>query len=371
MARQHPQGGRAMKTEALLTPHLIATLKPRSKEYTLHDAGCVGLALRVQPGGARSWVTWDRQGGKTRRITLGKVEALDLEAARTALRSRQAGLALPETPGTSPTFGALAQRFLEAKAGIYTPRTLSCLGAYLDSQLLPAFGAKRLHTITTPQVAEWFHRYARTRPGGANAALGHFTTIWRWGRDQGLFPGDLPNPAGPVRKMPRVARGQMLNAGDLRRLAAVLDTPPPRTRDAAEAIRIILFTGCRSGEILRLRWREVKSGRLTLERTKTGPRVVLLSDEASQLFKTRRGPRSSDYVFPSQSCPDRPRRSITSAWNHIKRAASLPPSLRLHDLRHTYASHAVLSGESLYLTGKLLGHRNPGSTNRYAHLDSH
>ncbi|WP_185962342.1 tyrosine-type recombinase/integrase, partial [Palleronia caenipelagi] len=99
--------------------------------------------------------------------------------------------------------------------------------------------------------------------------------------------------------------------------------------------------------------------------------VVLLSDEASQLFKTRRGPRSSDYVFPSQSCPDRPRRSITSAWNHIKRAASLPPSLRLHDLRHTYASHAVLSGESLYLTGKLLGHRNPGSTNRYAHLDSH
>jgi integrase len=74
-------------------------------------------------------------------------------------------------------------------------------------------------------------------------------------------------------------------------------------------------------------------------------------------------------VFPSPSDPDRPRGSITSAWATIKEKAGLPDTLRPHDLRHTYASHAVLSGESLYLTGKLLGHKAAQSTERYAHLD--
>ena len=161
----------------------------------------------------------------------------------------------------------------------------------------------------------------------------------------------------------------MLNTSDLKRRAEVLSQPPTRPRDSAEAVRLILLTGCRSGEILRLRREDVQQGRLSLPRTKTGPRTVVLSSDAQKVLKARRRRRTSDYVFPSPSNPDQPRGSITSAWATIKEKAALPDTLRLHDLRHIYASHAVLAGESLYMTGKLLGHRATQSTERYAHLD--
>lgn len=358
-----------MKTEALLTPHMIASLKSRAKDHTVYDAGCPGLALRIQPKGARSWVCWERINGKTRRVTLGKLEVLSLDQARAAYRLRQAGVTAKPKPEAKLSFRQLAKRFLAAKQDVYTSRTLSCLSCYLDSQLLPAFGQMPLHRITTPALAEWFYRYAQTRSGGANAAVIHFTTIWNWGRKEGHVPKDLPNPAKPIRKNARAPRGRMLNTADLKRLAEVLRRPPTRSQEAAEAVRLILLTGCRSGEILRLSWDEVKRDRLKLRRTKTGPRIVMLSAEAREVLDRRREKRSSDYVFPSPFNATRPRNSIAGAWVTIKRRAQLPDTLRPHDLRHTYASHAVLAGESLYVTGKLLGHRATQSTERYAHLD--
>jgi integrase len=113
----------------------------------------------------------------------------------------------------------------------------------------------------------------------------------------------------------------------------------------------------------------VKRDRLKLNRTKTGPRTVMLSAEAKEVLDERRRERCSDFVFPSPFDPTRPRGSIHGAWKTIKRLADLPETLRLHDLRHTYASHAILAGESLYSTGKLLGHRAASSTETYAHLE--
>ena len=134
-------------------------------------------------------------------------------------------------------------------------------------------------------------------------------------------------------------------------------------------MELILLTGCRSGEILRLRWDEVKQTRLELSRTKTGARTVLLNDLAIRRLKERKRAATTPLVFPSPCNPDQPRSDITACWRNIKKAAGLPATLRLHDLRHTYASHAILAGESLYMTGKLLGHRDAHSAERYAHLD--
>jgi len=104
------------------------------------------------------------------------------------------------------TFGALSELFYEAKTGVYTSGTLTSLRSYLDTQLLPAFGARPLHRITTPDFADWFYRYSKSRSGGANAALIHFTTILTWGKEVGHVAFDLPNPAGPIRKKTRPAR---------------------------------------------------------------------------------------------------------------------------------------------------------------------
>ena len=122
---------------------MIAKLTPRKKEYTVHDAGCQGLALRIQPTGAQSWGTWERSGSKTRRVTIGRLSDLDLDAARMAFHaqtgSRQEVSRLVTV--SSVTFRELVAEFLKAKAGVYRPRTLYCLRTYLGSQLLPEFGA--------------------------------------------------------------------------------------------------------------------------------------------------------------------------------------------------------------------------------------
>ncbi|MBY6059514.1 site-specific integrase [Leisingera daeponensis] len=361
-----------MKTVTLLTPLILSSLKPRKKEYVLHDAQCEGLALRVQPGGAKSWVYWQRDAGKTRRVTLGRFEDMDICEARETFHAHRGTGQRPAAleQRNTLTFGTLCTAFLDAKRGVYAASTLSSLGYYLDTQLLPAFGPRRIARITTPDIAEWFYAYSRSRPGGANQALGHFTTILNWAREAGHLPADFPNPAAPLRFNRRMARGRMLSSDQLRRLAAVLDTATARQRDAADAIWLMLLTGCRSGEILRLRWDEVRKDKLALRRTKTGPRGVNLSDAAIQYLDRLRKQRRSSYVFPAQRTKKPHRTSIDHAWQTFKHLAGLPDGIRLHDLRHTYASHAIMSGETLHMTGKLLGHRSPDSTERYAHLDA-
>ena len=114
----------------------------------------------------------------------------------------------------------------------------------------------------------------------------------------------------------------------------------------------------------------MRPGRLDLSDSKTGPRRVLLGEPAMVILDRRRKRRQqrSAFVFPSPANPSRPRASLKSFWLMIRRHADLPPTLRLHDLRHSYASYAVMRGETLIMTGKLLGHRHAGTTQRYAHL---
>ena len=366
----------------LLTPLVLAGLKPRAREYTIRDARCAGLALRVQPSGARSWVCWHRTDGKTRRITLGRFEDLSVEDARAAYRAFQNTLDNPDAYTSAlPViksrlrFEQLCSEFITAKTGIYAKSTLSSLGHYLSAQLLPAFGHRLVSEIMPSEIAAWFHEYSKTRPGGANQALGHIHTIFNWARQTGRLPTGFRDPTGPIKRSRRRPRGQMLNSEDITRLFAVLDTLGARYQAAADAIRLILLTGCRSGEILRLQWRDVKQDRLRLRRTKTGPRDVLLSKAAMRHLEGMRTSRrthahpASPYLFPARHSKYPYRTSIDHAWRSIKTLANLPSNLRLHDLRHTYASHALLCGETLFMTGKLLGHKSPDSTSRYAHLE--
>ena len=173
----------------------------------------------------------------------------------------------------------------------------------------------------------------------------------------------------PIRRNKRRPRGQMLTADQLSDLGRELARVPARNRWAADAIRLILLTGCRSGEIARLKWSEVKSDRLILTRTKTGPREQMLSHDAIQLLKRLRTKRLGACVFPSKDDVNLPAENLARLWKPIRKRAGLPDTIRLHDLRHSCASHSVMNGESVVMTGRLLGHRDPSSTERYAHLD--
>jgi integrase len=137
-----------------------------------------------------------------------------------------------------------------------------------------------------------------------------------------------------------------------------------------DAINLIALTGCRKSEICNLAWSEVDfaQGFLRLSKSKVGPRVVPLGDEAIALLASLKEAADNEWVFPSRRGTG-PIIGLQKVWNPLRAEAALP-GLRIHDLRHSFASEAINAGASLFLTGSVLGHRQPATTQRYAHLQS-
>ena len=162
----------------------------------------------------------------------------------------------------------------------------------------------------------------------------------------------------------------MLGADDLTKLGAALGRLEVGDPNCVAAVRLLLLTGCRPGEIRCLRWCEVKADRLTLTDAKTGPRHVLLGEAARDLLDSLVGTASGEWVFPGEN-GDEPltKHALYKLWIRASDMAGIVADARLHDLRHAHASHAVMNGESLHVAGHLLGHRRASTTNRYVHLD--
>ena len=237
---------------------------------------------------------------------------------------------------------------------------------YLRSQLLPAFGAYPLHRISPQDVHRWFDQYSATAPGGANQALRLLRTILRHAVQRGRLESD---PTRTVQRNPRPRRTRFLSRDEIRALHQHLDASVaerPSCTPQADIIRLLLFTGCRRGEIVNLRRDEVHADTLHLRDSKTGPKPVYLN-AAAQRVLARQPRHASPYVFPSARAPERPRSPELSLWYRVRQRAGLQ-DVRLHDLRHSFASQAVLQGIPIPVVARLLGHRNVSMTFRYAHV---
>ena len=224
----------------------------------------------------------------------------------------------------------------------------------------------RSRSIASPatHIGRWFDRFSRTAPGNANHALDLLTQIINFAIARGHLD---TNPARSVERNRRQALTRFLSRDEIARLHQVLDG---QTRDSrreqADIIRLLLLTGCRRSEILRLRWSEVDRDRLVLADSKTGPRIVPLNTPARRILERR--PRGgSPFVFPSPRDPARPRSRNLAFWYRARREAGFE-DVRLHDLRHSHASHAVMNGVPVPVVSRLLGHSDVRSTLRYAHL---
>ena len=182
------------------------------------------------------------------------------------------------------------------------------------------------------------------------------------------FPDLLEtNPARAVKRNRRTALTRFLSREEIARLHRVLDRQTRNSsREQADIIRLLLLTGCRRSEIVRRRWSEVDRDKLVLADSKTGPRTVPLNTQARRILERR--PRgASPFVFPSPRDPARPRSRNLSFWYRARREAGIE-EVRLHDLRHTHASHAVMNGIPVPVVSRLLGHSDVRTTLRYAHL---
>ena len=350
-----------------LTDRAIARLRPRAREYTVWDSRLVGLGVRVRPTGGRSYVLLQNAAGRSRRVSLGPVTTMGIAEARRECHARMTD---PEAAGavparTVPLFrDFVAGEWREARFERCKPSTKKGVLSVLESQLLPAFGSKPLDRITLARIRRWFDDFSRTAPGNANHALDLLRRIMNFAIACGHVDA---NPAREVKPNPRPTLTRFLSREELGRLHRVLDGQTRKEgREQADIIRLLLFTGCRRGEVLGLRWSEVHRDALMLADAKTGPRRVPLNSQARAVLH-RRPRNGSPFVFPSPHDPSRPRSRNLALWDRVRREAGIE-DVRLHDLRHSVASHAAMNGVPLPVVSRLLGHSNPRTTLRYAHL---
>jgi len=268
------------------------------------------------------------------------------------------------------TIAELGSRFLTE----YAPQHCKDNTAYeyrraVELFINPALGRHRISDVLRADVAT-FHHDLRDRPYQANRALGVLSKMLNLAEEWGLRP-DGSNPCRRVKKYREVKRERYLTVEELRLLGTVLsDAQANRTETpfTLAAIGLLILTGARLMEIQTLRREHVDldGGVLRLPDSKTGAKLIYLNDAAKGLLRTMPQMHGNPHVIPGHK-PGAHLVELQKAWRRIRAKANLN-NVRLHDLRHSFASVAVGAGMSLPMIGKLLGHTQPATTARYAHL---
>ena len=356
-----------------LTARLARETKPGDRDVFLFDRALPGFGLRVHRSGAKAWIVQTRIEGKSRRVVIARYGEMDLAQARRHARDILARIRAGDNPAddirkekTAPTVAMLADEYLRRCDPYWKPSGRKTIRTYLKARILPTFGKMPVERVGPEDVAAWFDAVSKDRPGAANRAFEILRSLMFWAEEYGFR--DLgTNPCLGIRKNPRRDIARFLDTDELARLGRALDAREDKWPEAVAAIRLLALTGCRRGKVLNLRWRDIGDNAIALPDSKTGPRSVPLGGAARAVIKALPEPRDPDaYLFPSLA-GGRHAHRVVACWQAVCGDANLG-KVRLHDLRHTAASHAVMSGENLPLVGKLLGHRRHKTTAGYAHL---
>ena len=354
----------AGKERMRLTDAAVARLRPREREYTVWDGRLAGLGVRVRPTGGKSYVLLRQTPDGSKRISLGPVSTRSIDEIRRECHARSAAPEPEPSPAAPLLRDFVEGAWTEVHFERYKPSTQRGFGSLLAVRILPEFGSTPLDRIAPADVRRWFDDFSRTAPGNANNALKLFRQIMNFAVARGHIETD---PSRGIRRNRRPPLTRFLSRDEIARLHRVLDDHAGKGQRAqADIVRLLLLTGCRKSEIVRLRWSEVHEEFLVLAEAKTGPRKVPLNRHARRILKSR--PRSrSPFVFPSPRDPSRPRGAELALWRRVRKEADIE-DVRLHDLRHTHASHAVMNGIPVPVVSRLLSHADVGMTLRYAHL---
>jgi integrase len=385
-----------------ITKRLVDSLKP------IWDDTLIGFGVRVKSSGAMSYVVKYRagsgRGAPTRRVTLGKVDNLTPDEARTLAKRTLGAVA----HGTDPAALKAAERrasTLRELAGIYLaehvdakrkPKTAAHYRSLLEQIVLPELGSRKAEQITTSDLAK-LHAKMRKRPYQANRMLKVVGSLYAFAAKHTITAMGF-NPARGIEQYPEKGRERFLTADELTRLGEAIreaetiglpyevDETKPKAKHApkqanrrtkigphaAAAIRLLILTGARLREVLHLKWEHVdlERGLLLLPDSKTGKKAIVLNAPALDILANL--PRVGDYVVAGQAAgsdDDKPRSDLNRPWRAIVKRSGLA-GVRIHDLRHTHASVGAGLGLGLPIIGKLLGHTQPSTTARYAHLDA-
>lgn len=374
-----------------LTKKLVDDIQVPEKGQTFTwDAELPGFGVRTTSTGAKAWIVQMRvRGGKERRMTVALCTKVPIDKARLEARKLLAAADLGQDPAeqrkdartvkpdTNPLFSEFAERWVnEVVARRNRPGTVKHRRLLLKNHVLPHLGEKRLTEIGRRQIEEMHHAVSEQFPVAANRAVSVVSAIFSAAVRWGLLES---NPASDIGRNREEGRERFLTPEELTRLQAALDASP--AQDSADVIRLLILTGARVGEVLGMRWEQLdfdaavwSKPAATTKQNKT--HRVPLSPMAVAVLRKRQEPprkaarrpaRASEWVFPGREGPDSPMTTVRTFWAAVCKRAGIK-AVRIHDLRHTFASLLVSSGESLPVVGALLGHTQAKTTSRYAHL---
>ena len=363
-----------------LSNRTVAALKV-ARDTVFWDRDLTGFGVRVYPTGGKVYIAQARGPDGPKRMTVGRHDVLHADQARqraaliiARIKAGEEPLPLPLAARINggPTVADLAARYLEEHVEVkLKPNTQRQARGVLHRHILPALGKMPLVAVERAQVVDLQQKLC-DRPVTANRAVKVLSHMYRLGEGWGMVPEGC-DPCRSIEKYPERRRERFLTDAEFVRLGRVLDEAVDSASAspiAVAAIRLLMLTGCRKNEILTLRWTDVdlEAGELHLADAKAGPRTVQLPPTAVRLFETLPRREGCPWVFPGE---DREGRfsggGLDHAWQTVRTHAELE-DVRLHDLRHSFASRALALGETLPVIGKLLGHSNIETTARYAHL---
>ena len=380
-----------------LTKRFIDSLKLVELDTLYRDDDLKGFALRAKPSGVRTWlVQYRNSAGRTRKLALGKVGVLTPEEARQRARKALGRVADGGDPSATRhdqrkdvTIGQLVEIYLkDGKADKPRKKASSWTidASNLNRHVVPLLGRKALSSLTTAEVQRFQRdvtegkskadikspkKRGRARvtggPGTAARATMVLASMLAWAMKRGMR---ADNPAKGVRLNKLNRRERSLSGAELAKLGEAMAKLEGQgvNRSALAVVRMLILTGARRTEIASLRWEHVDFERkaLRLPDSKTGAKVVPLGAPALDVLAHLPRREGSPWVFPATRGKGY-LLGVPAVWRKLVKAAGLK-GVRLHDLRHGFASVAVADGGSLYLVGKVLGHTQAATTQRYAHL---
>lgn len=361
----------AVTVQALACP-------PGKAKEVFRDSVVTGFMVEAHSSGAKTYALKYRDPhGTQRQYKIAKVEDISFaEAKKEAIRIRSR-VVVGKNPAEErkadravPTVNEVAKKYLEYV--VTYKKSHSIDARYLELHLLPKFGQRRINQLDQTEIMEWLNEkvrkdgYAQATVNRWQVILGHMlrmAKVWR-------MAGSEVNPLEGVRqKDPENKVERFLTAEETGRLqVAVESSPNPML---APIVALLLLTGCRKRELLDAKWDEFRLDQKLwrIPTSKTGkPRHVPISDDALAVLKALPRYDGCPYVVPNPKTK-MPFHNIYNSWDSARRAAGLS-DLRLHDLRHSMASNMANSGQSLFVIGQILGHSQPRTTTRYAHLSN-
>lgn len=358
-----------------LTKRSVEGLPVEPKDYFVWDSEMAGFGVRVFSSGRKSYLIQYRAAGRSRRRTIGSHGVLTADEARNEGRKLLGDIAKGGNPAEeretqlrSPTMASLCERFLEDYAKSFCkPSTQKSYEIMIRTSIRPYFGARKIAEICRKDVVT-FHHEMRDKPYMANRAVSVLSRMFNLAEDWGLRT-EGSNPARRIKKYREEEKKRYLSDDEQIRLGSVLASrleQGEETPYAVAAIYLLMLTGCRLGEILSLQWDFVTAHHLELPDSKTGKRRIPLPREAYEVIMSLDRRAGNPFVILGET-EDSHLVNLQKPWNRIKKAAGLA-DVRMHDLRHTYASVAVMSGIDPFLPKEIMGHRNLATTLRYAHF---